>query len=549
MSEPAAQEPKPRVFRLRTILLYVHLVILVLPITGLGVLRVYENELMRRTEGELVAAGAFIRAHYLACWQEQLVAQGVKPQEVGHYIQDGKLRARHRQAFHHIPSTVDVNALEPGPLAPQAKPAPQGWTGVDPRAKTCANNSSALMLDAQKVTLAGMRVVDQHGVVVASSRGDLYESLAHRSEVARALEGHYEHLVRERHTDEPMPPLTSLSRRSSVRLFIAMPMVWEDHVVGAVILSRTPLSLSRALYDNRRAFLGFGLGLLFAVLMLTWYSSRTILKPISKLIEQTRRLKGGDKAAAVPLSHPVTVEVQRLSEAVVEMAQALEERADYIKTFASHVSHEFKTPLASIRATVELLEDHLEGMSEQERARFLSIIDSDAARLQRLVGRLLELARADATKPDLQRAVVGEVVAEVVARYQRQGVDVEAELDAQAEALEVKMAAVTLDSLLSNMLDNAQQHGGGGVKVRVRLSREGAAAVALVIEDDGKGISAANRDKIFTPFFTTARERGGTGVGLAVVASLLQAHDGQITLLNREIGASFKITLPVWSQA
>lgn len=552
MSQP---KTKPsRVFRLRTILLYVHLVILLLPITGLGVLRVYENELMRRTEGELLAAGAFIRAHYMSCWVEQAQVLGLRPQEVGVYIEDNKLRLRHRGMFHHIPSTVDVNALEPEPMAASARPAPAGWRALDDALGQCAKSSSALMKDAQQMTLAGMRIVDDEGVVIASSRGEMGQSLRHRSEVDRALKGRYDHVVRERHTDEPMPPLTSLSRRSSVRLFIAMPMVWKDHVIGAVILSRTPLSLTRALYDNRRAFLGFGVGLLAAVLILTWYISRAILKPISSLIEQAGRLKRGDREAAVPLARPITVEVKRLSEAVVEMAQALEERSDYIKTFASNVSHEFKTPLASIRATVELFEDHLSEMSEQERARFLQIIDKDAERLQRLVGRLLELARADVLRPEQQRADALEVLEEVIQRYQAQGMPLEFVVDAELPGEQVRMAAVTLSSILINMLDNARQHGGVEAHVVVRAQRregerEASPVVEISVEDDGPGISAANRERVFAPFFTTARERGGTGMGLAVVSSLVQAHDGKLTLEPRERGAKFVITLPLWERS
>lgn len=551
MSVSELKAKPARVFRLRTILLYVHLVILLLPITGLGVLRVYENELMRRTEGELLAAGAFIRAHYMSCWAKQAQALGLRPQEAGVYIEDEQLRLRHRGVFHHIPSTVDVNALRPEPMAAPGRAAPAGWAPPHEAIGECASASSALMKDAQQMTLAGMRIVDDEGVVIASSRGEMGLSLRHRAEVERAIKGRYVHVVRERHTDEPMPPLTSLSRRSSVRLFIAMPMVWKDHVIGAVILSRTPLSLTRALYDNRRAFIGFGVGLLVAVLLLTWYISRAILKPISSLIEQAGRLKRGDREAAIPLARPVTVEVKRLSEAVVEMAQALEERADYIKTFASNVSHEFKTPLASIRATVELFEDHLSEMSEQERSRFLQIIDKDAERLQRLVGRLLELARADVLRPDQQRADALEVIEEVVHRYQEQEMALKLVVDEAISGAQVRMAAVTLSSILINLLDNARQHGGAKAQVIVSARRQAAAkadasVLELSVEDDGPGISAANRERIFTPFFTTARERGGTGMGLAVVSSLVQAHDGSLSLEPTDQGARFVITLPLW---
>ncbi len=153
------------------------------------------------------------------------------------------------------------------------------------------------------------------------------------------------------------------------------------------------MSLLRALHENRGVLFAFACVLILTVLVLTLYTSATIVRPVHALIEQTERLGAGDPDALDPLEKPVTYEVELLSVALTDMARHLNERADYIRTFASHVSHEFKTPLTSIRGTIELLSDHLDEMSPEERARFLSMVDRDAQRLQTLVTRLLELAR------------------------------------------------------------------------------------------------------------------------------------------------------------
>ena len=96
----------------------------------------------------------------------------------------------------------------------------------------------------------------------------------------------------------------------------------------------------------------------------------------------------------IPLRHPVTHDIAELSEAVATMAQTLEQRADYIRNFAAHVSPEFKTPLSAIQGSVELLRDHADSMPPGQRKRFIDIPSNDALRLERLVRRLLELARA-----------------------------------------------------------------------------------------------------------------------------------------------------------
>jgi signal transduction histidine kinase len=90
-----------------------------------------------------------------------------------------------------------------------------------------------------------------------------------------------------------------------------------------------------------------------------------------------------------------TREIAELSHSLVTMAETLEARADYIRGFAAEVSHEFKTPLAAMRGTVELLQEHLATMTEAERRSFLANLAEDVTRLDRLVRRLLDLARAD----------------------------------------------------------------------------------------------------------------------------------------------------------
>ena len=545
-----SEQPKPKParkkrarFHLRALLLYVNLIILILPVTGFWTLRIYENELARRTEGELLAQSAFLREAFIdevealrapsdLSWSNDRMSHA----PAAHLAK--KLESE--QQFRHIPSTIDLNRVKLLDPAPDPEAVPDREQ-PPPLLLRAGERISKLMRGTQRVTLAGMRIVDHNGVVVASSRGQIGLSLANRDEVASALTGEYTRLVRRRISDSPQPSLNSLSRRSSVRLFVALPIIIDGRVAGAVITSRTPLSLTRALYDNRQSLIILAVTQLIAVLLLSLYTSRTIVRPVHKLIEQAHELERGATEAEV-LESPVTREVEMLSEAIVEMARSLKDRSDYIKTFASNVSHEFKTPLTSIRGTVELLQDHLETMDVEQREKFLGIIDRDAERLHRLVNRLLELARADVFEPDTQSSEPAKLLEQTIARYAVDGLDIELDLSEDAAGARVQMASVTLESILANLLDNARQHSGEDVEIRVRLERrEG--FVQIEVSDQGPGISEANREKIFKPFFTTARPSGGTGLGLSVVASLLQAHDGGIELLP-DLPTTFRITLP-----
>jgi len=97
-----------------------------------------------------------------------------------------------------------------------------------------------------------------------------------------------------------------------------------------------------------------------------------------------------------------------------------------------------------------------------------------------------------------------------------------------------------LETIFANLCDNALQHGASTFHIGVKLSAE---EIFLRISDNGRGISGANKDKIFTPFFTTRRQDGGTGLGLGIIQSLLHAHDGSIRIIDSDTGACFEMKI------
>jgi signal transduction histidine kinase len=272
-----------------------------------------------------------------------------------------------------------------------------------------------------------------------------------------------------------------------------------------------------------------------------------VVRPLQALVRLAQRATAGEQGAVVALARPVTQEVAELSQAVATMAQHLEQRADYIRSFAAHVSHEFKTPLTAIRGAVELLRDHADTMTTKERERFLGNLDQDAEHLQLLVRRLLELARADVMQATLtDSADVAAVVRRLAVRYRNAGLAVT--MMEPLPPVNAAMAEDVLESILSNLLDNAQQHGGNAVTLALTcpsLGAESDTALLIEISDNGPGISTANAAHVFEPFFTTARSRGGTGLGLAVVQSLLATHRGTIQLGETSAGTRMQIRLPV----
>jgi signal transduction histidine kinase len=529
--------------RLRTVLLAVNLSLLALPLAGVWFLRVYESALVRQTESELIGQAVLVAAQFRTEW---LAA-----------APPGALAALPRSElppstdrWQPIPVSLD---LADDPILP---PAPDGTTpfiAPEAVAQRIGGSLRAMLLAAQRHTLAGMQVVDSAGLVIASTYDDEGRSLAALQEVAAALKGHPMSVLRQRSTDPyPGPVDWSISRVAGVRVHIAIPVTEGDRIIGAVMLRRTPRNVVQALWGKRYHLMALGALLLLAGGALAAFTALTVSRPVRDAVEQARRVAAGDRDAVHPLPHRYTREVAELSASLADMAHTLERRADYIRDFAAEIGHEFKTPLTSMRGTVELLREDLAAMAPEDRQRFLDNLADDIERLEHLTRRLLDLARADALRPSgEERVAIDAVVPSLVERYRDKGLRIE--VDPPPAPLTARADADSLSSIVGNLLDNVRQHAGPGATVHVAWRAEGR-SVVLTVADDGPGISAGNRDRVFDRFFTTARDGGGTGLGLPIVRSRLAAFGGTIRLVPAEPGTpfpgtTFQVTLPRATQA
>jgi signal transduction histidine kinase len=525
--------------RLYTVLFVVSLVILALPLGGIGFLRLYESALVRQTESELIGQGAFVAAAYRAALLRAAKTPGTVLSGYGNeltWIEPAANSDETRWRPHAAKLDLAVDRVLPPP--PEAPPGVR----ADPFALAAGREITELMREAQSTTLAAIRVVDHRGTVVATTGEELGLSFAARPEVRNALTGEHVSVLRARILDQPRPSLTSISRGTGVRVFVAVPVIEGKRVLGAVVLARTPADLLYTLYRKRWPIIGGAVFVLVIAGMVVLFTAVMIARPLRAVVAQTQRAVRGEKGAITPLARPGTREVAQLSEAVAQLARTLETRSDYIRDFAAHVSHEFKTPLTAIQGAVELLREHGSSMNESERQTFLRNLEADTVRLSRLVGRLLELARADMAQPYMELTSLAPLLEHIAKRYRDQGMKLE--LDNRIGEVFLPVGEETLESILGNLLDNARQHAGPDANVAVQALWKDDGRLLLRISDDGSGISAANAERIFEPFFTTAREHGGTGLGLTVVKSLLRAHDAEIRLVTAEIGTTFELLLP-----
>ena len=512
--------------RLRTLLLASNLAVLALPVTGLWALRLYESALVRQTESELVSQAVV----WAAAFRQELrrTAPDTAPPQA---LAPGGLSPTALSLLR-LPG-LDLADDPVLPPPPEPAPAPQP---ADPRAAEIGQALLPMLRDTQATTLSALRLTDAHGVVVASTGPDMGDSLAAWDEVARVLAG-APVATDMRHRDPVQASIGSLSRTTGLRVFVALPVQGADGLDGAVVLSRTPRDVWQAIWGKRVPLAGLAAFLLGVGALLAVGLSRLVARPLAVVVAQAEHVAlGGDVTA---LRHPGTREVAALSAALTRMAAMLDRRARYIVAFAASVSHEFKTPLAGLRGAAELLED-ADTLQPGERARLLAIVASSTARLSQLVGRLLDLARADMMRPGpLVATSVNAVLDELLPDYRQHGLAVTAEVGAETVALPPDVLA----ALLLNLLDNAAIYGGSGATVTI-TARSAKGFTWLTVADDGPGISPANRNRVFDPFFTTARESGGTGLGLSIVRAIAVGAGGTAEVAEGGRGACFCIQLP-----
>ncbi|WP_376087602.1 sensor histidine kinase [Roseomonas sp. CCTCC AB2023176] len=265
---------------------------------------------------------------------------------------------------------------------------------------------------------------------------------------------------------------------------------------------------------------GVALLLLAVVAALAVAASRLVTGPLDVVVRAARRVASGEATELPPLPRAAVREAAELSDAIARMARTQEQRAGYLRDLAAHVSHEFKTPLAGIRGAAELLADHADTMSAEERARFVGAVAAGVARLEALVRGLLDLARADMAPASAAAETALRPIA-VAAAGQFPSLRVVVEGEAGAA-----IAPAAAAGIFTVLLENAAVYGGEGTRVTVRLGL-GRGGIVAEVEDDGPGLSAANAARAFDPFFTTRREAGGTGLGLAIARSLAGRAGGR----------------------
>jgi heavy metal sensor kinase len=278
----------------------------------------------------------------------------------------------------------------------------------------------------------------------------------------------------------------------------------------------------------------------------TWVVATRALAPVERIRREVEQITGSrlDRRVPEPRSRD---EIHRLARTMNEMLARLEDSHGRQQQFVADASHELRSPLASIRQTAEVARAHPGALPEGELA---DAVLEESARMQRLVEQLLLLTRADegaVTRGrhdvDLDDLALGEA-----RRVRRAGVAVDT---SAVGAGRVRGDEVALAQVVRNLVDNAARHAHASVAIAVRDTGD---AVELVVDDDGPGIPAEQRERVFERFVrldeARARDDGGSGLGLAIVRAIVTTHGGTVTVASSALGgARFVVRVPVGDPA
>lgn len=414
----------------------------------------------------------------------------------------------------------------------------------------------AVMVAALRVSGAGVVTVTPDGGVV-DGLGGLTGRIRTERLLGRAPAG-------------TLPPGVQAADLDPEALFAGRPMTGRGSGGDDVVFVAQPLSSTRAgrpvlvlaeevTTNPARQAAGFFLVAAAVALALAaaaaFVSSRFLTARLARLDGAARRIASGDLAARVgpSVGHD---ELGRLGAAFDEMAAGLERSRRLEQAFLLSVSHDLRTPLTSIRGYAEgILDGTVEAGAPTRHAA--EVVLSESRRLERLVADLLDLARLDAHRFSLSPVPcdAAEVVRRTAEGFGPSATALGLALSIDAgRAVAAHLDGERLGQLVANLVENALKYARSAVGVRVEAPPAGGESFSVQVSDDGPGIAAGERSRVFDRLYQARSEAGrriGTGLGLAIVRDLAEAMGGSVEVADAGAfrsadasGAVFVVRLP-----
>jgi two-component system sensor histidine kinase GlrK len=289
-----------------------------------------------------------------------------------------------------------------------------------------------------------------------------------------------------------------------------------------------------------------GLTVLPGTLLLVAFFSVLITRPIKTIDATIKQIGMGHYPSHVDLRGPRDLSI--VAKRLTWLGQRLKDSEASQERFLRHISHELKTPLASIKEGIELLADGIPGPINPKQREVLDILQSGLLHFQKLINNLLDFNLLRGNKA-LMRSPIGlkDLISNLVRMHQlpasRKGI----QFELIGDPLNVAVDKSVLSAAIDNLLSNAVNFSPSGGRIIVRWYRRDDDLV-IVFRDEGPGIAREERERVFLPFYQGKATRDGplkgTGLGLSVARECVNSHGGELLIVDADKGACFEIHLP-----
>jgi two-component system, OmpR family, sensor histidine kinase CreC len=398
-------------------------------------------------------------------------------------------------------------------------------------------NIGAEIYEMKKNTVdLGVYITDARGIVLfdSSGRETLGQDFSMWRDVSRTLAGEYGARVRR----DPKAP------NATAELYVAAPVRVHGQIAGVLTVIKPTTNIA--------AFVSVALPRIFrmtavslaAVIVLALLMSMWVTQQVGRLTRYANDVREGRR---VPFPKLAATELRTMGIAFEKMREALAGQA-YVEQYVQALTHEIKSPISAIRGAAEILESP--SITPEQRARFLSNIQSETQRIQEMVDRMLQLTELEARRTLASRnpVSVGKIVQTIVQESEPVLLKRQLAVDVSVpEDLAVPGDPMLLHLAVSNLVQNAIDFSPQGGRISITCRRLDT-TIELCVEDQGPGIPDFARPRIFEKFFSLERPDTGkksTGLGLNFVSEVVALHGGSADIDNLpERGLRARLTLP-----
>jgi two-component system sensor histidine kinase MtrB len=320
-------------------------------------------------------------------------------------------------------------------------------------------------------------------------------------------------------------------------LFLLFPLDEEEETIGII----------------RSSVLATGIFLIFGLLILVWYLTRSVLSPVRKTAEAAERLRMGLLNERVPVSGEddlakLAGSFNSMAASIQQQIGQLEQMSRMQKRFVSDVSHELRTPLTTVRMAADVLYESRDQYTG-ETARAAELLSTQIERFEILLSQLLEISRFDAGAADLSlnRVNIKDVIEKTADSLSNLLAKQETPVVITGSAPEIELDQRRIERVLRNLISNASEYGEGKpIEVEIGSDED---TIAVVVKDKGPGLKPGESSLVFNRFWRAdparARNTGGTGLGLAIALEDARLHSGWIDVWGSPgKGTMFRLTLP-----